>query len=429
MTTLDIVSISTCLFEAILSHIFINSYTEEGKKQYTCIIAITLLAALIYTSNTFLNIGYWNVLVITFLLFTMAYFYTKKIKTSIIISVILISILMMAEMMILYAMVILLQTTVEQVTNIETYRILGMLLSKLFTLMIIKFICVKHGSKNSHAMKASYWISFFLIFVFTSLSIYLLYIYQYHSALETYNKLAVWCTCGLLYSTFLSLHMYEKVKEQAEAEQKQLMFQNQIKEQAKHVDEILITQKEIRSLRHDLKNHNIALKAYLENQDYEGALAYLQTMGKKADFTEELIETGNVTLDAILNTKRNIAQNKGIQFEIQLQIPESLFVDPIDTCIIFGNALDNAIESCDRIQNKEKRICVSILYAEDALICKVVNTYEKEEGVFLKTVKKDKLEHGFGIENIKAALSNYKSVHQFNQTDTEFTFFFKIFKT
>ena len=69
--------------------------------------------------------------------------------------------------------------TVEQATNIESYKILGTILSKLFAFIIIKFICLKH--KSTSIMKTSYWILCFTIFAISAIAIYLLFIFQYNS--------------------------------------------------------------------------------------------------------------------------------------------------------------------------------------------------------------------------------------------------------
>ena len=107
---------------------------------------------------------------------------------------------------------------------------------------------------------------------------------------------------------------------------------------------------------------------------------------------------------------------------------EYSFVDAIDICIIFGNALDNCIEACDKIENGPKKISVSIIYEDESLICKIVNTAIKSNSRFLHTTKSDNINHGFGIGNIESALEKYKNICRFKQSDTEFILSFVIFK-
>ncbi len=422
----------TTIFEAIITVMFASTYAEEnGRKRavYVHVISVFVLAGLIGFSNWLFHLGYFNVVLLTIFNFMVALLFCKRFKTSVMIAVILTTIFAITEVATLFGLTILLDATVMEVTNVEIYSILGTILSKAFAFIIIKGISVKQKANQGFAMKTSYWVLFFSIFATSTLAIYLLYTLQYYStAPDIYNYLAVGCAVGLLYTMFFSLYLYEKTIEQAVEEQNQEILRQQIKAQAKHVDEILITQKEMKKLRHDLKNHDISLRGYFENQDFEGGLKYLQNMRSITGLSKDVIETGNIALDAILNTKRSIAISKGIIFEAQLQIPENVFIDAIDSCVIFGNALDNCIEACEQVENREKRICITMAYTEGALLCKIVNSANKEKAKFLQTAKMDKANHGFGVKNIEAALSNYKNVHRFSQTEEEFTFFFQIFE-
>lgn len=90
--------------------------------------------------------------------------------------------------------------------------------------------------------------------------------------------------------------------------------------------------------------------------------------------------------------------------------------------------MDNCIEACEQIQDKPKKIEVSVLYDDNAFVCKISNSSVKSKNSFLSTNKKDKNNHGFGIENIKSALGKYNSIYRFNQSDDSFILSFVIFE-
>ena len=342
-------------------------------------------------------------------------------------AVILTAVFSITEVSVLFLLTELLHASVVDITTVETYRIMGTALSKLLAFIIIKIICVKHTSNKEIAVKTSYWFLFFLIFFVCTLTVYLLYILQYYSeAPNIYNKLSTGCALGLLYTLFFSLYLYEKTIKQSKEEQRQEALRQQFRAQKTHMDEIAVTQNEMKKLRHDMKNHHIAIKGYLEHQNYMGAIQYLNKMQETIDATDVSIDTGNVAFDTIVNTKKGIAERKGINFSLFLQVPDNLFLDPMDTCIIFGNALDNAIEACERVKSKKTEIKISVTYTEKTLICKISNTTESQNKAFLQTEKPDKKAHGFGVENIKAVLKKYDSTYLFEQSENEFTFYFKI---
>lgn len=432
MTMTSIVNILTGIFEAITIFMFITTYVdhkEEKRPVYLYIVAVATLALLINISNRIASITILNIVFIWISIFIVSFIYNKNIKSNLMISVMLVLVFTVTEIVTLFTVTFLTGISVEVATTMESYRVLGIVLSKMLAFAILKIISIKHKDNRAFSMKTSYWILFFVIFATSTLAIYLLFIFQYHSnAPSIYNQLAVWGSFGLLYNTFFSLYLYENIAKQAEIERNQELFKQQIKAQSKHLDEILITQKQVKKLRHDLINHNISIQAYFENQDYVSGLEYMKSMNQNAIFSDNMIETGNVALDAIMNTKKSIALSKGIEFDTKIQIPENIFVDAIDICIIFGNALDNCIEACDKIENGPKKISVSIIYEDESLICKIVNTAVKSSNKFLHTTKSDNINHGFGIGNIESALEKYKNICRFKQSDTEFILSFVIFK-
>lgn len=164
-------------------------------------------------------------------------------------------------------------------------------------------------------------------------------------------------------------------------------------------------------------------KSY-HNQQIEDGLAYIEKINDNLEHTE-IVDTGNTAFDAIISTKKALAESKNIEFTIQIQIPEKLKVDAVDLCVIFGNSLDNAIEACEKLEN-HRMINVSAIYDDCQLICKITNTALTSTSD-LQTTKADKVNHGFGLENIKQALSKYNHVLKIDQSDNKFVLSFVIF--
>lgn len=59
----------------------------------------------------------------------------------------------------------------------------------------------------------------------------------------------------------------------------------------------------IRSLKHDMKNHLITLKAMYENQSLEGVHSYISKMMEEMEGTTNTLDSGNFVVDSIVNFK------------------------------------------------------------------------------------------------------------------------------
>ncbi len=426
----SVVNVVGCIFEAIIIFMLFDTYVEKSEEspKSSYFISVALLSSLIVLSNKVLNLGLFNVVFVAFAIFVVMYAYNKNKKMNLILSIVSVVILTVSELIVALLTVTLTGIEMSMIGNIPDYHISGAILSKLIAFFVMKFFCVIHKKENSLMVKTSYWFLLLMMFLSSGMSIFLIFRFQYESNITKFNIASVVCSFGLLYSTFFAFYLYEKLSTQAKIEQKQEMFQQQIKAQSKHLDEILITQRKIKKIRHDLANHNISIQKFFEEGDCKSGLEYMKNINEFADVPAGEISTGNAAFDAIINTKKSIAQSKGVDFSTNIQIPEDIFVEPVDICIIFGNALDNCIEACERLDNGEKWISVSIVYEDDSLICKISNSAQKSISGFLKTEKKDVKNHGFGIENIESALSKYKHIFRFRQDEQEFQLSFVIFK-
>ena len=236
---------------------------------------------------------------------------------------------------------------------------------------------------------------------------------------------AVFSSVGLLFSIGVSLYLYERQTAQSAAIQAQKHHELQMESQLKHLDDILAKQNELRSFKHDISNKMTALEGYLEAGDTHGALTFMRTLTYRLETIAPMLDTGNTALDATLSTKKTLAENKGIDFTMTIHVQENLPIAPEDICTIFGNALDNAIEACLRLdENQQKSIDISLVQLDTVLLCKIINTAPEQTGNDLSTSKKDTENHGFGLANLRESLAKYDSVPEIEWQQGKFSLSF-----
>ena len=178
----------------------------------------------------------------------------------------------------------------------------------------------------------------------------------------------------------------------------------------KHCDEVQHMYQQMRVWKHNYKNHLQVMKAHLELGEYEQLEQYIAHLDKEINQIEKVIHTGNVMLDAILNSKISLAREKGIEVNVKVMLPPSIVINEYDLCAILGNLLDNAIEGCLSQKEEEKRflrIYISVL--KEQLYLSVTNshhtTIKKEHGKYFSTKSVDR---GLGIISIDSIVKKYK---------------------
>lgn len=169
---------------------------------------------------------------------------------------------------------------------------------------------------------------------------------------------------------------------------------------------------------HDLK-HQIALLRTSSGTDEKNA--YLDQLEQEIKTYEASNKTGNKVLDTILTTKSLQCQNQGISLTCVADAKEIDFMHPMDISALFGNALDNAMESVKKISDMERRLIhLSVVKQKGFVRIKIENCYEGElefEDGIPKTTKSNKKYHGFGIKSIKRIVEKYNGSVTVNTQD------------
>lgn len=177
----------------------------------------------------------------------------------------------------------------------------------------------------------------------------------------------------------------------------------------KHCDEVQNIYKTMRGWRHDYHNHIQTLLALCG--DEAKTREYLLTLNDDLTTVDTVIKTGNVMIDAILNSKLSLIKSKGIVVNAKALVPKELAISEIDLCTIIGNLLDNAMEACLRQKADEQRfIRVFIGILKEQLYISVYNSLggevKKNNKKYIST--KGGENHGFGLARVDRIVKKYE---------------------
>lgn len=159
---------------------------------------------------------------------------------------------------------------------------------------------------------------------------------------------------------------------------------------------------------HDIKHQ---LKALMEMEDKEQRRKYTEEIRQAISIYDAIYQTGNAALDFVLREKALRCQEYEIKFSCLTDGKELGFINTLDIYALFGNILDNAIESVTKEADEEKRIINLHVLRREQILHIHADNYCNEEIIFEDglpvTDKKDKAYHGFGVRSIRHVAEKY----------------------
>lgn len=158
---------------------------------------------------------------------------------------------------------------------------------------------------------------------------------------------------------------------------------------------------------HDLKHRIAALRAggnAVADDDFK-------EIEEAVALYDGFVKTGNSDLDIVIAEKNLRCRESGIVMSCMIDGARLSFMRPGDIYSLFGNALDNAIEHLEKVDDKEKRIVGITVQARGNFIGVRVENYCARRLKFVDglpvTDKDDKNYHGFGMKSMRYIVEKY----------------------
>lgn len=227
-------------------------------------------------------------------------------------------------------------------------------------------------------------------------------------------------TLGLTVAVLIHLCIVQMFNEQVVQQQELQIEAVREKESAEALLESYTTQ---RRLTHEFTNHTDALALLLQQEDYEGAKAYLASLTRVIASNTTIMNTHNPLLDALLSKKYEEASRRGVMVYFDLPDLRDLPMEKTDLVLVFSNLLNNAIDAAAKADPPE--VYVRARKNEQEVVLSVRNRVQKNldltDGQLPRTTKKEP-GHGIGLWNVKDVLAAYGGEYAISCRENWFRF-------
>lgn len=168
---------------------------------------------------------------------------------------------------------------------------------------------------------------------------------------------------------------------------------------------------ELRATRHDIKNQYAYMNVLLTEKRYDELQEFFNQNKQANSKPLSGIDCGNLVLNTILNLEQGRAHAQGCALDHRIFVAPHLPFAETDLCSLFTNLIDNALEAIQRQNIANGVVEVGINQKNAALYICVLNPVDEQLGketlLSLKTTKKDKTMHGYGVRIVDSIVQKY----------------------
>ncbi len=201
------------------------------------------------------------------------------------------------------------------------------------------------------------------------------------------------------------------------------ILQLQVSNLTARMEEFSAADDKFRMERHNFRHKLKTIASLVKTEQYEECLTLLSEYEEALDKTKIRRYCQHPILDAVLSSYIQKAKDKGIPVEMGFAFPDEIPMSGTELATAIANALENAIDACEHVEESKRYIEIKVLDHPRFMI-QIANSYTGKVEFDEKGIPVNGLEdHGFGTRFIAAFCEKNGGFYQFRATENRFSLY------
>lgn len=273
-----------------------------------------------------------------------------------------------------------------------------------------KNIVIYNFGMRKNSVQNKYWIVI-VSFIFNCITCILFNVYISMCKSTTWDlekKFTILTIIILILSIFIMIFIIVCFfKEKLRKEYEDMLIE-------KNLDDVKKNIKILKKQRHDYLRHMQIVYSLLDDNKYDDAKDYIESLTEHINNEGIYIETGNTFLNSVISLKQEQSKHRKIELKITVKNKvNEIRIPNFELCNIVSNIIDNAFDALDESEINNKSVELIICEDELCYIFKIKNNGNEivnanrifEEGFSTKKGKN----RGYGLHIVKQTLEKYRS--------------------
>lgn len=300
---------------------------------------------------------------------------------------------------------------------------LNMIFSKLIILVLYYTLITKLWRKSSqYKFNLSQYIVHFVIIIYSIVNLAVIIIVVSNEMAVSFAErlLLLINMCCIVFADLYLLYFIRFVEENSKLKTELKLLEQQLDMQYQYYAAQEGKYNESVNILHDVNKHLKMIEEIYESDNQTKAKEYAKEIEQMLKPLVVHQYTDNLILNILLNDKKHYASLHGIEFDLEIGCIDLEFMEPVEITTVFGNLLDNAMESCERATG-DRRINMKLDTFNDFVVIQIMNSTngmtQWKNGI---PISNKKGSHGIGLINVENVIKKYDGNMLFEEINNVF---------
>ena len=189
------------------------------------------------------------------------------------------------------------------------------------------------------------------------------------------------------------------------------------------MDELAVADQQFRVERHNFRHKMNTIAGLLEKEQYDEIRILLEQYTESIKDTQVKRYCKNAVMDAVLSSYLHKAEIRNIQINHKIAFPEQIPVNESELATVFANALENAINACEKLDPEKRFIEINVLN-HPRFIVQISNSFDGNIEIDKNGIPvSHESGHGFGTRSIVAFCEKNNAFYQFKANGDKFSLY------
>lgn len=198
------------------------------------------------------------------------------------------------------------------------------------------------------------------------------------------------------------------------------ILQLQVANMTARVEEFSAADEKFRIERHNFRHKMQTISRLVDNQQYDELRDLVEEYADTVGETQVRRYCSSPVIDAVLASYLQRAEAKGIQVSTGISFPADIPVSETELATVFANAIENAINACEKVPEGQRFIKVQVL-SIPRLMIQISNSCRRPVAMNEQGIPISREEgHGFGTRYIVAFCEKNDALYEFKNDQGTF---------